>query len=381
MQRPAFLKTVLAIVLALPALGAGLSSLAPPVTVHEWGTFTSVAGRNGEAVSWAPLFGAADLPCFVHRLGDGQVKYMPGLVRMETPVVYFYAPQQTKISVHVDLPEGSITEWYPKESRVSPGALFSTGLGKTGSIDWDDVSVLPGSTDALPASKGASRYYAARATDSAILRTAGETEKLLFYRGVASFKVPVAASFDNGRIWIRHDAAQPLPLVILFDNQNGHMGYRVERSVASSLRVDTPPLTANLTDLRRDLSAALEKAGLYPKEAAAMLETWRDSWFEEGMRVLYILPGSRVDTVLPLKISPVPAEVQRVFVGRVEVLSPWMETTIRAAMESGDTRTLGKFGRFLRPFLDQIKATGDVKTSQIPAAYAAAVTTPGTCVQ
>jgi len=36
----------------------------------------------------------------------------------------------------------------------------------------------------------------------------------------------------------------------------------------------------------------------------AMLETWRDSWFEEGMRVFYILPRATVDTLLPFRSSP-----------------------------------------------------------------------------
>jgi len=77
---------------AVTVLGA--DSIQPPtipITVHEWGTFTSVAGNQGESVSWAPLAATSDLPCFVHRLGKGIVKFTPGLVRMETPVVYFSA--------------------------------------------------------------------------------------------------------------------------------------------------------------------------------------------------------------------------------------------------------------------------------------------------
>jgi hypothetical protein len=35
------------------------------LTVHEWGTFGSVAGRNGEAIDWLPLSGATDLSGFV----------------------------------------------------------------------------------------------------------------------------------------------------------------------------------------------------------------------------------------------------------------------------------------------------------------------------
>jgi hypothetical protein len=34
--------------------------------------------------------------------------------------------------------------------------------------------------------------------------------------------------------------------------------------------------------------------GLFPKEAHAMVDTWRDSWFEEGTRAFYILPASEM---------------------------------------------------------------------------------------
>src|SRR5262249_27296266 len=41
----------------------------PSLTVHEWGTFTSIAGRDGNAVLWRPLAGTADLPSFVYQIG------------------------------------------------------------------------------------------------------------------------------------------------------------------------------------------------------------------------------------------------------------------------------------------------------------------------
>ena len=102
-------------------------------------------------------------------------------------------------------------------------------------------------------------------------------------------------------------------------------------------------------------SNSLVKSGLYKKEALAMIETWQDSWFEEGMRVFYIVPRRFVGSQLPLKITPAPAAVGRVFVGRVEVLSPWMEQTIQSALLNGDVPTLTKFDRFLDPFLYQIR--------------------------
>ena len=68
------------------------------------------------------------------------------------------------------------------------------------------------------------------------------------------------------------------------------------------------------------LEAALVRAGLYPKEAAAMVKTWRASYFTEaGTRVLYLLPQAFTDAVLPLRVQPAPEEVVRVLVGRVEL--------------------------------------------------------------
>ena len=37
------------------------------LTVHEWGTFTAIAGEDGQPVRWLPLGGPNDLPCFVER--------------------------------------------------------------------------------------------------------------------------------------------------------------------------------------------------------------------------------------------------------------------------------------------------------------------------
>ena len=60
----------------LIALAAALLvSGAPPqesakVVVHEWGTFTSVAGADGASLDWRPLAGPSDLPSFVYTPGN-----------------------------------------------------------------------------------------------------------------------------------------------------------------------------------------------------------------------------------------------------------------------------------------------------------------------
>src|SRR5205823_1850258 len=60
--------------------------------------------------------------------------------------------------------------------------------------------------------------------------------------------------------------------------------------------------------------------------AAAMVNTWRDSWFQEsGLRVLYVLPRAWTDRVLPLSVTPRPRELARVMVGRAEMIMPTLE--------------------------------------------------------
>jgi hypothetical protein len=72
--------------------------------------------------------------------------------------------------------------------------------------------------------------------------------------------------------------------------------------------------------------------------------------------VFYIVPRKQADALLPLKIMPAPDAIARVFVGRVEVLSPSSRETIQGAVDKRDLATLKKFGRFLQPFVAQMHA-------------------------
>jgi hypothetical protein len=365
------MKFTTALILSAVSLSAAdLSLPASNVVTHEWGTFTSVAGEHGQPVAWAPLNGPADLPCFVERMGTANLKWFSGLVRMETPVLYFYAQRPTTLSVHVDFPKGWITEWYPQAARVGkndPPNSFEPGYGyRNGSIGWDSVQVLPGENLQFPGSKGESHYYAARETDSAPLRIRQQQEKLIFYRGIGSFQAPLWPKYlSDGKLEIRNIGDQPIPLAIVFENRGAKLGYRMVRGISDIVNVDPPEMTGDLTQLRQQLAAELVGFGLYKKEALAMVETWHDSWFEEGTRVFYIYPRAGVDAVLPLKITPAPDAIERVFVGRVEVLSPWTRQTIQAAADSQDLATLKKFGRFLEPFVTQMRTQVAGKTAFI----------------
>jgi len=343
------LKTAIGLAAAVTLLfGAELKTETAPLVTHEWGTFTSVAREDGAAVEWAPLLGPGDLPCFVGRAQQIHKALARGLVRMETPVLYFYARQPATLSVHVDFRQGAITEWYPNPAAPPPALATA--------IEWDQVHVTPGKDPVYPVTEGPSHYYAARNTDAAPLRIGNQQEKMIFYRGLGYFTPPLRARYDrNGKLEVRNTGSAPIPFVIEFENQNGALGFRIAENVTDSVKMDAPELTQDLGAIRQTLATRLTALGLYAKEARAMVDTWSDSWFTEGARVFYIVPRATVDSLLPLTIVPAPTEIQRVFVGRLEVLSPRTKITLKHAVRAGDSETLTEFGRFLEPFIAQLQ--------------------------
>jgi hypothetical protein len=98
-----------------------------------------------------------------------------------------------------------------------------------------------------------------------------------------------------------------------------------------------------------------------------MVESWKDSWFEEGSRPIYIVPSSFVEKILPLSIEPQPATILRVFVRRMELLTPAMQNAIETTAATHDKVTLAKYGRFLAPMIESIlrKATDRARNAQL----------------
>ena len=87
-----------------------------------------------------------------------------------------------------------------------------------------------------------------------------------------------------------------------------------------------------------------------------MVATWRDSWFEEGSRVFYIVPPNLLDTNLPLKIEPKPAQVARAFVARMEVITAATESAVADAIRTNNKSALEPYKRFLRPIAENLLA-------------------------
>jgi hypothetical protein len=117
--------------------------------------------------------------------------------------------------------------------------------------------------------------------------------------------------------------------------------------------------------LRQDLENTLTAQGLFPKEAHAMVETWRDSWFEEGSRLIYIVPSHAIDTMLPLQVAPAPSQTMRVFVGRIELVTAVTKHTVEDAFARKDWPLVQRYGRFLEPILDRISSESALAARQV----------------
>jgi hypothetical protein len=381
-QRIGLLVVLSAVVLAMTALVAARDQAVdrPQVssmTVHEWGTFTSVAGESGQSIQWTPVAQPTDLPCFVTVQNPKSIKvdlkgWLPTVrasVRMETPVLYFYASTEERARVRVGFPQGVMTEWYPPAVVAAIGPWFDLWTN-TGSIEWPEVRIRPSATADLPDERDGSHYYAARETDSAIVQVGGQSEKFLFYRGLANFPVPIAAtSRADGSVDLQNAGSHEIGATILFENYGGRVAFRQGGALRDTLTL-ARPVSGDLASLRKDLQEILIANGLYPREAAAMLETWRDSWFTEGTRLFYVVPPAAVDAILPLDIDPRPAQVARVFVGRIEVITPATQERVIAAIRRNDGPALSLHSRFLEPIVQRILSTRPADLDQASAQLA-----------
>jgi hypothetical protein len=332
---------------ATPAADAGkLAPTAPGaakprgLVVHEWGTFTSFSGSDGVAVGFSPT--STDLPRFVYRQQDRNAKaaYLAasGTVSMETPVLYFYTEKALRAQVRVDFPRGWITEWYPY-AAVPPGNDGKDARAAGQGIRWD-IRLLAGETVQFPEGKKEDRYFQARATDAVPLQAewlqqgkpALQREKFLFYRGVGAFPPPVTVrALGDGKVRITNGSGGRAGGLVLVTVRPEAFGFATlaDLEAGAHATAELPKPGKSRAELAEVLVKALTAAGLYAKEARAMVKTWETAWFGEvGTRLLYLVPRKRTDELLKLSIEPKPDAVVRVLVGRHDFLTPEEETHV-----------------------------------------------------
>jgi hypothetical protein len=360
---------------------------APDFRLHEWGTFTSVSGSDGVLL---PGLQSEEepLPMFVHS-HEGMGPFAPKgwmrpltnvTIKMETPVIYFYTSQPFEAHVHVGFNGGSISQWFPARSggetpppappmRIfgSPGGDIDFAKGYNGSIEWKVQVQPPSEADSAAVFKpGATpTWLYPRQTDSALVRTKdGEAEKFLFYRGVGNFSLPVKFTLpDDSTLHIQNDSQAAIPAMLIFnhpqydDKVSFVLLNPLKAGGARVVKLAVPVTSTNWEhEVYAAMRGALVQAGLFPKEADAMLQTWWDSYFmHPGLRALWIVPENFTRAVLPLTVEPPPREQTRVLVGRSELLTPEFERDLLKQFAQGEQSPL-RYDRFFSAYEARVNA-------------------------
>lgn len=344
-----------------------------PLVVHEWGTFTVLQDDAGNPVDGVNI-NEESLPGFVHKLandlapdshelgpllglGHFQPRRSKGIrrfyhaarMRMETPVIYLYPPDdQPKRSVDVEVKfrGGWVTEWYPDAAVKAPGykqrqarVMMNLKPNTTGSIRWTGLEFSPEAK--APATKSPV-WLAPRATAAPMLKTPkGQADNYLFYRGVANLQAPLRVVRTGDTLTVRTNPTTTCPIEDLKGLElwlvdvaaDGELQYRripvdVREDGFEQILGDTAASFdkepgEGMAMLREEMLESLVKTGLFRDEAEAMLNTWKESYFEtSGLRVFFTLPQSWTDEVLPLQVSGYDrTETVRAMIGRIELIS------------------------------------------------------------
>jgi len=341
------------------------------MTVHEWGTFTSVQNEDGEAL---PGINIDDepVPSFVYNLEPYLLgkpvlssrywhyrqKAVPRshphvTMRLETPVLYFYPPvgQQSpiEVDVHVDFRGGWLTEFYPHAEADAPGLLernFDFGAltpETVGSLTWKGVQV---GTDGRGPETDEEVWLAPRRVQAVpISLPNGESERYLFYRGVANLSPPLRVTRDakspsllvygNFDGVVDRESRTTISQLWLVDViEDGRTAFRTSGPVEATFDnrqllatidhrfSDADYASDNLDKLRLAMRAQLVAEGLYSDEAVALLTTWERAYFRSpGTRLFFVVPRVWTDHFLPLSLS-IDADIERVMMGRIELVTP-----------------------------------------------------------
>jgi hypothetical protein len=358
---------------------------ASDLVVHEWGTFTSVVGSDGKMLVGLELE-EERVPNFVHSIAGfapwnkGWSRPVAGVtVKMETPVLYFYSTELLHARVEVGFNGGSISQWYPErhsgETLPPPPVRFTDrgqpigappvldfAAGYSGHAAWEVDVLAPGpAADAkitTPRQLETAQWPRARVPHANLVRSAnGETEGFIFYRGIGRLSLPLHVSCTaECAITLRNTGSAELPFIWVYEREPqtgavrswfGQLGGDAS-AVASVLR------GSEASDRER-FHAALVAAGLTRDEARALIATWRESYFDRpGLRVFWIVPREMTDAILPIVITPRPAKLERVLVGRTEVLTPAFERELRRdfAIDGGKR---WENDRYVRAYRDRVQ--------------------------
>lgn len=369
-------------------------------TLHEWGTFTTVAGSDGVLLEGLDRE-EAPLPRFTYShygLENGNLPRIDGrpqkgmmrrplagvTVKMETPVIYFHSDKAFDVNVKVGFTGGTISQWYPDRTggeKLPPLAklpenptaadhakqVLDFSKPYQGSIEWQARVLSPAeSRDAILFRPGETLHWMRpRVPEANAVRTAkGESEGFLFYRGIGNFDPGLRTTVSGDEtLHLENRSGGEIPFAFVFEREGLATRWSlVKGGLAAGAKLEVPKASMTSTELTeamiaagvweppfpepvyREMVAGLTATGLLKSEATAMVETWWESYFEtEGLRIFWVLPEAKTAAILPLEVSPAPEKQVRVLVGRSEVLRPQKEQNWLSLSRSKDPNNLASW--------------------------------------
>lgn len=371
----------LGILFALSLAAAEPEKQAPSSSfvAHEWGTFTALQDDEGQELAGINI-DDEPVPAFVHNLAPyllnnpilsnehwvnrqkGVPRQHPRVtLRLETPVIYFYPGSGKSLPKQVDVSTtflgGWLTEFYPYAEAKLPGLgdeIFNFGPltpNTRGSLHWRDVQLNTGAHGPETDEQVWLAPRRVKAVDLSVTNPGGneesnattESERYLFYRGVAHQRAPLRVVTDREanaiQVYANFDdvlcktTAQVRAAWLVDIRPDGHLAFR--RLPQFDVSGDANHLVAetsrrfsagdyasdNPKELHTDMHAALVAEGLFDEEATAMLSTWQRAYFQTpGLRLFFSVPRVWTDHYLPLEITGEP-RVARVMMGRIELIT------------------------------------------------------------
>ena len=277
--------------------------------VHEWGTFTSISGSDGELLDG--LFIEEErLPGFVLDLHMPVVKGMKfnrggfprndlnGVnIKMETPVIYFYSDKEREVDVNVQFKGGLINQWYPAaegktrkiESGGKPFNMFNEldfRKNYSDALDWKVKVLDPKSYLSYTSPQGMETptWVNPRFTDANMLQIGKSREKFIFYRGLARFEQPFKVTAQSSsQITLQNTGSDEISFAMVYEftkDKKAKVWWTGKLDGKKQQVVNKKELDVDQS-IHEEFLNGLVKAGLYEKEAKSMLETWRHSYFEK----------------------------------------------------------------------------------------------------
>lgn len=281
----------------LSALFALSFPTASAYDLHEWGTFTTVAGSDGvllpglqreevelpsfvhahfgfengqqpEAEKFASVLKTQGYPAFPSRdKGLGKRPVSGVTVKMETPVIYFHSDTAFHATVKVGFEGGTISQWYPDrsggetlpepppsadpEKHPVPVALWNLDFAKPyhGAIAWDVDVLSPADSKAALGFKPRDtlNWMRARVPEANTVRTTkGETENYLFYRGVGNFTPGLQTTVSpDDTLHLKNLTGGDIPYLLVFeqDSSGVHWTARPGLKAGEALEISKSALT------------------------------------------------------------------------------------------------------------------------------------------